>query len=506
MVSPPTPTSPAVISYDPSDLYVWAWSNTNVGTGGCGIGWKRTVVGSPTTIIDDGFLILDKHVYYPEVAFIRGNDQLFYIVLAYYRSRDYHDIGISGHFYDIYRWDATGITPVSVNVPLSSETAPRRISIDAHLRYGLIMAWETSEGIKVKAITTGSAVLDIGPVVSVTSAPTGIDPDVAFAHEGESSDQLIVRLLYCVPGGGGTATYTVAWRKFYDLFGGGVPFITEYTNPLIYTPSSHMTGNVMHHIDCPDHSTLKRWAFTWYNPTLDRVELFNFNPGTSLVVNSNLTAPYFAAADWDFGSNTLAYDEQIDQIHVGFFAYKSGSSSSLMPTGFAAVTYTETGAKIGVPNEYKVIQNNPYTPWGSSISFSKQNDATSQVFISYPARIGSSSVAEVRHKHAMLPTVYSNMSATIDIDEQTGFTAYVVPNPIGDQFELRVKGDLFYQYDAVLTDISGKTISNCSGRLTEVSSRLSFETRTLPAGMYFINLTQHRGSELQKTQIKIVKN
>ncbi|MBX9448788.1 MAG: T9SS type A sorting domain-containing protein [Taibaiella sp.] len=502
-----TPTSPAVISYDPSDLYVWAWSNTNVGTGGCGIGWKRTVIGDPTNIVDDGFLVLDKHVYYPEVAFIRGNDQLFYIVLAYYRSRDYHDIGVSGHFYDIYRWESTGITPVSVNVPLSSEIAPRRISIDAHLNYGLVMAWETSEGLRVKAMQSGGINLTIGPILPVTSAPTGLDPDVAFSHEGSSPDDLHVRLLYCVPSLGTTAEYTISWRNFYDLFTGtGVAFFLDYFTTLNYTPSSHFTGNVMHHLDCPDHSLLKRWAFTYYNSFLDRVQLFNWNPGTSSVLNTDITGAYFTAADWSFGSNTLAYDKETNLIHVGFFAYKSPSSTSLMPTGFAAVTYFETGTKLGVPNEFKVINNTPYTPWGSSISFSKQNDNTNQVFISYPARIGVSSVAEVRHKHAMVPTAYGNMSAGVNIDEQTGFTAQVVPNPIGEQFELRVKGDLFYQYDAVLTDISGKTISNCSGRLTEISSQLSFETRALPAGMYFINLTQYKGSDVQRTQIKLVKN
>lgn len=452
-------------------------------------------------------MVLDKHVYYPEVAFIRGNDQLFYIVLAYYRSRDYHDIGVSGHFYDIYRWESTGITPVSVNVPLSSEIAPRRISIDAHLNYGLAMAWETSEGLRVKAMQSGGINLTIGPTLMVTSAPTGLDPDVAFSHEGESSENLHVRLLYCVPAGGTLAAYTISWRKFYDLFTGtGIAFFTDYFTLRPYTPSSHFTGNVMHHLDCPDHSTLKRWAFTYYNPTLDRVELFSWNPGTSSVVNTDITGAFFTVADWTFGSNTLAYDRQIDQIHVGFFAYKSPSSTSLMPTGFAAVTYKETGAKVGIANQYKVINNTPYTPWGSSISFSKQNDNTSQVFISYPARIGVSSVAEVRHKHAMLPIAYGNMSAGVNIDEQIGFTAQVVPNPIGEQFELRVKEDFFYQYDAVLTDISGKTISHCSGRLSEISSRLSFETRALPAGMYFINLTQHKGIEVQKTQIKIVKN
>ncbi len=78
----------------------------------------------------------------------------------------------------------------------------------------------------------------------------------------------------------------------------------------------------------------------------------------------------------------------------------------------------------------------------------------------------------------------------------------IYPNPFSNQTIFKIKGDLDFNYDLVLTDITGR---NYRSYLNQLDSEILIEKGNLPKGIYFLNLYESESSTFLVSQKLIVK-
>jgi hypothetical protein len=95
---------------------------------------------------------------------------------------------------------------------------------------------------------------------------------------------------------------------------------------------------------------------------------------------------------------------------------------------------------------------------------------------------------------SFLPTNVDEVK-TVDVAVQ------VYPNPFEKGFSVTVKDDNGSTlYDAVLTDIQGRTILHCNGNLTAINNRLE-NPGNLAAGIYSLSLLSQDGTIKRNIQL-----
>jgi len=487
-----------------NDLYVWAWGGINLSYAtGSGIGWKRSLPGNPSVIVDDGYINFDKVVFDPEIAFIQHHDQIF-VYVAYYVTRSYFGLGSNGHYYDVYRWDSGTLTPISVENLLSGEINYGRISIDALDLNSLAMTWETANGIYAKAFKSSPTGIIESPskFLSYPGPFPNKAPDVAFFKH---SDRIYTRLLFVSPLSDITreANYVTGYCLFDDFFTATTTFGVTGIDilPNEFHPNWGLDG-LYHQIDCPDNVNdgINRYAISYYNYMDNKPYVRIKSPTLGVFpVSFDLIdiAPFSPFPNRKIGSTAVAYDPNPSIIHVGFHM-----NDYFIPanSNFLAVTYTDAGVKVGSALDYKAIANPPYN-FGETqpLAFSKQNSRSSQVFTSYHKKIPVPyTLSEVLHKHALSPASYSTFSdfKSLNHNSSLHFDLYPNPSSVGTQIKLLEFNDGVLNLSC--SDLSGQVLFTINGQLELINSQLLNEVSKLISGQYIITLSQGKSQFSQK--------
>lgn len=482
-----------------NDLYVWSWTSMNVpsNTPACGIGWKRTQAGHPDSVIDDGCIFLNKYISSPEIAFIKVEGEIW-VFLAYYQSNLYQFGGTSGHKYDIYRWDSDTLSIIDTGIVLSNSQIHTRISIDAHRLYAIGMTWEYMENIYVKTFDSRADTLSVGASQLVRNAATGLSPDIAFSHP---LGNLLVRILYGQESAiiSGDYDYYVSHYNFDSLMlppSFPIHFIRDDSfHATTFYPAANGLDIMGHQLDCSDHASDDTWAYSYYDGDENKIKVRLYNGAIPDTVDIDVSAPYFLTLDdWIFGSHSLAYDKDYRKVHVGFHATKypsTGSPSTYI--NYYAATYRNDGTKIGtLPTEFKEIANTPYRPFTiPALTFSKQNDAGSQIFTSYNGFKPGIAIdsAGIIHKHALIPTVDSHFKNWIPLSKSEQLLVYPNPVQLGiSKISLPISWYNYTQLNIRILSTSGIVILNTTVNPQTVNSIYQKELERLGSGVYIIML------------------
>lgn len=144
-----------------------------------GIAWRR--INASGSLINEDYIVVN---YASDIDAVIYEDGGTYFVLAAY----YYDDGdptLKGHYYDIYKWDVSGLLPVSTMNYLSSSPIFGRINVDATIS-GLAITWcEPGTGIFVKAGSLPGA--SFGNTVLLPGTTNNVDPDICIRRGGGGS-------------------------------------------------------------------------------------------------------------------------------------------------------------------------------------------------------------------------------------------------------------------------------------------------------------------------------
>lgn len=462
----------------PNNLYLYSWNAPWAGTTFAGIGWCRRNT-TDATVIQQGYMPLSSDIADLEVGFIIVRSDV-YVVSTYYK------FSTGRHMMDIYRWDATTLTPFSMGNILSTSTYGR-ISLDVHDLNTVAITWNDTSGLHVKIISGGAA-LTVGGTITITNVPANsVIPDIAMSHPTSSS--VMVRIAFVNAANG---DIHVMRRNLPAILASGatITFVPEDINAAAYpgvTPVQfELTPNNLN-LDCPDHYATDNWSYVYtpsYNLILARTRTvsfsaspFNMNLNTGLTTVNNFHP-------------TIAYDRTGQTINYGWFTDYGNR-------GYVAVERTETGGFVTPSGTYKVVSN--FTSFMPGIhtatpvmAFSKQNDNSSKLYAVYPILPVSTLAIDLRTK--LVPWTATTFSAVVPghIAELTKeeSEAVISPNPFTNSIALRIAGNRGDDiYTVALTDISGKAVHQLKGNLDMVNNKLGAVSSHLSKGIYLVNVT-----------------
>ncbi len=462
----------------PNNLYLYSWNAPFAGANFAGIGWCRRNT-TDATVIQQGYMSLVSDIADLEVGFMNVRSDV-YVIATYYK------FSTGRHMMDIYRWDATTLTPFSMGNILST-SAYGRISLDIHDLNTAAITWNDGSGLHIKIITGGST-LTIGNTLTITNAPANsVIPDVAFSHPTSSS--VIVRIAF-VNAANGDIHVMRRDLPFILASGPTLTFIPEDINAGAYvgvTPIQfEYTPNNLN-LDCPDHYSADNWSYAYtpsYNVILARIRTVSFSAAPfTITLNTGLT-----------GVNnfhpTIAYDRTGQSINYGWFTDYGNR-------GYVAVERSETGAFITPSGTYKVVSN--YTSFMPGINtatpvmaFSKQNDNSSKLYAVYPILPASTLNIDLRTK--LVPWTATTFNAVVPGGvtalTESERTASLSPNPFTNNISLRIAGDNGSDiYEVTMTDISGRAVGQLKGNLDAVNNQLNNTAGRLSKGLYLLNVT-----------------
>jgi hypothetical protein len=192
----------------------------------------------------------------------------------------------------------------------------------------------------------------------------------------------------------------------------------------------------------------------------------------------------------------------VDGINYGWYC----QDGSLMGAGAYVNTTLEwdgsTFSTATPAGTYRMIDMYPaggfYEP---RIAFNRQNDRNTRFKMAYPMMVMPVGMwCDMRSKDvnwgapSFRPTNVDEVK-TVDVAVQ------VYPNPFEKGFSITVKDDNGSTlYDAVLTDIQGRTMLHCNGNLTAINNRLE-NPGNLAAGIYSLSLLSQDGTIKRNIQL-----
>lgn len=464
------------------NLYIHSW---DVGTtDNNGIAWRRTDAAG-STIMEDFVYIK----YASDIDAAIYEDGGKYFVLAAY----YFDDGnpaMKGHYYDIYVFDASGLSLISPMNALTSSGSFGRINVDVS-DYGVAIAWcVPGTGIYAKA---ASFPLSFGPDVLLPGTANRVDPDVCIRRgpggSGSGLDLQIASL---------NNTLNTLYEHsvpFFNIAGGSAAgYAQEYTQSTTginkYWPPR---------IDCPDKwSSAQRWAIS--------VTDYNYqyfwlgapaNENTAAIVMNQDWSPTPAVVSLNSTTYTtnyylpnypvVAYNENSDVVTVGWMTTQpTAMYPSVTTAKYVAMDIKDDG--FGMPSaiggSYNMISNTP----GSSpvLAFSGQNMNSSfdGLYIAFSQGTPISPNYNMMYKSR--PWGLSTFKANVKLPAQQVKDLAVSPNPFTDKLSFRApaKG----AYTVYMTGIDGRVVLEQKYSLNE-GENLSINTPEMASGTYVMNIS-----------------
>ncbi|MFA6056653.1 MAG: T9SS type A sorting domain-containing protein [Taibaiella sp.] len=455
-----------------NNLYLHSWNCAGV-TGYNGIAWSRNDL-TNTTIYDFGYIMKAGAIYDMEVGLISTTSQT-YVIASYWTN--------TGCYYDIYKWDPTGLFPSSLNNLISS--TGRNIRMDSHKSYGVALTWEDTDGIRVKVFNTGVVnTLQIGSDRLILNTANCRNPDIAFAHAGTSD--LLVRVVYVNPSGN---VYVVN-KSFNTVLGTTFPSIMFNTDDV----QNGINPDELD-IDCPDHHGEDNWSYIFRQGNVMKARLKTVSasatPFTITLGDASLsTAGNFAP--------TLAYANDGLSIYYGWY---TAFVANPFP-GYIAVERGQNGSYITSPGSYNRVANTSEFG-GPQLAFSKQNDQSPSLFAAYAMSLGSPGY-EIRSK--LVPWTATsfrpgNTTGVENVAQQDIFVS-ATPSPFHQEFSINIpKDNNLSIYSIAIIDLSGRIVRKLNGNLSTINAGLKGIGSEMLPGIYIVDI---HAKGVNKT-IKVIK-
>ncbi|MBZ0100188.1 MAG: T9SS type A sorting domain-containing protein [Taibaiella sp.] len=463
------------------DIVVSAWDEPSAGGA---VAWRRLQNGNPSIINAQGIIPYGSGFRDLEVGYLLVNG-VFRIFVAYHKAG-------SGHYMDIY--DLTGLGPVLLTtVPLSSQAQYSRISMDSHKLYGVAVTWEEGARIRTVVAWDNSGVIGISPVTTFIHPVGMFNPDVAFSHY---TGPLLCEYVY----------YDPANNRFYQTSFDFWTMAGFVVNTAVFPTVQDIdvvAGPSIANIDCPDHSSISRWAYTYSVGGSDvyariqeggGVTTINITDGSMGIaaINSALNLHPFLAYSAAGGGNSIAIAWYTNYIDPG----------TSQQAAYIAAEVTSNGGGVVSSPDYLTIPNTPIIASGTPVlSLSKGTqyaDYLYTIFPQYNYLLGTG--YEMQHKYHDWTSTWSYKGARThrcpDEERISGLahtnadaaliTAY--PNPFNDDLSLVIPADMQTENVTVtITNVTAAVVRTFSGVAAKVNQQLR-TTANLQPGLYLLQV------------------
>jgi hypothetical protein len=458
-------------------LRVHSWNCIGASTNFNGIAWRRTNMNNTATY-DLGYVSKFGDIYDLEVGIISTTNQTF-VIASYWTG--------NGCYYDIYKWDPTGLSPSSLNNLISLTGKHPRM--DSHKSYGIAITWEDTDGIRVKVFNTSVVnTLQIGDNRLIENTANCIKPDVAFAH---ATSDLLVRVAYVNPAGD---VYVVN-KSFNTILGTTFPSIAFNTDDI---QTGINPGEI--DIDCPDHPSEDNWSYIYSQGNVIRARLktvgFSAAPFTINVSDASINTVANV-------SPTIAYANDGQSIYYGW-----ATSYATTPTpGYIAVERAINGGYITPFSWYNRVTTSTTFPSGSPflhVAFSKQNDESpAGLFAAYSMHALPTDY-EMRTKIVPWPATSFRPGNTTEVENvaQQDISVSATPSPFHQEFSINIPNDNNSSiYSVAIIDLSGRIVRKLNGNLSTINAGLKGIGSEMLAGIYIVDI---HAKGVNKT-IKVIK-
>ncbi|WP_158606019.1 T9SS type A sorting domain-containing protein [Taibaiella sp. KBW10] len=485
------------------NLYIHSWDVYSSADYN-GIAWRRTD--------DNGNLINEDFInvkYATDIdAVIYEDGGAYYVLAAYYYNDG--DPNTKGHYYDIYKFDASGLLPASTMNPLSSSATFGRINVDA-TSYGLAITWcVPGVGIYTKVASLSGAAF--GPDVLMPGTATMLDPDVCIRRGGGGSGTgLDLQIVFLE----NTLTVVREYRApfFNVLAGSSAGFTEEYVafspGPKYFPPR----------IDCPDKwAGGQRWAVAmaansvsgtniteWVYAVVKNEDWPGVYPSWTSPTTVNVSYVNYTSPMWPEPCDpVIAYNTDVDKVTVGWM---SQQNTSVIPgtndKKYLAMDVKDDGtaAPAPIPGSYNMISN---VPGGNEavLAFSGQNENSyfDGLYIAFAHFHPSFPNYSMYYKSR--PWSLSTFKGIVDLptDKNKGMQFTISPNPFEHtlSFQAPAKGN----YTISLMGIGGSVVYEQKCILNEAQT-YQFNTPEIASGTYVMKVSSPENN-IDYTQ-KLVK-
>jgi hypothetical protein len=487
-------------------LFAYSWSNQSHSY----LAWRRADPNSNTTF-DEGYLSLPSYRSIDVGIYKHDDDDApAFVIIAYY------DENNPGHFYRIYEFTPTGLSPIGGPQQLSSSPTFGRISLDVHRTIELGIVWEDNSTNSLRVsyghFTNGNTFV-VDPPRQINNTANATFPHMAVC---------------CAPGGSGTGIKVVYYDQvnsnirvisssFSNIISasGTVNFGTEDVAPPMYPTFDPHTLR----IDCPEHYTEDNWSYVYHGYGSAFTQEY-----IACRVNTNTFYNSYELSGGLFGGNfplynillnpTLTYSNDGNSIYYGWHYGDNniGNPNTTNPgaSGWRVVVNLRED---GVPFEQNYqcvtdplllgvdyLADSHYPP----VAFSRKAIDNSNMFIAYPVFNPTNGDHHIATKLIPWGQNHFRPENNTDIHKQeTSKTAlHITPNPFTSNFNISsVAGNKKEQYQATLSNISGTVIYKKTGNLDEINKSAAPYLEKLPAGIYLLNIN----STNNKQTFKMVK-
>lgn len=449
-----------------------------------GIAWQVTDV--------NGFTINEDFIYIKYAqdidAVIYEDGGAYFVLAAYYF--DENNPATKGHYYDIYKYDISGLNPVSQLNPLSSSANFGSINVDATV-YGLAITWSVpGAGIFVKTADLPGA--GFGADVLLPGTNNMTEPDVCIRRGGGGSGTgLDLQLAFL-----DNAQTTVYESRvpFYDvLSGSSTGFTFEYA-----TSAGGGSRFGTPRIDCPDKwGGQQRWAMTFaeynYNPltniTAERINAVIRNEDWTSGPNTNLiglnTASY--SNNWYQPNRpVIAYNNQQNEIVVGWMTMQS---TALIPATntvkYVAMDLQDDGTTMPsiIPGSFNMISNVGCDAM-PVLAFSGQDIQSNfdGLHIAFSEYVPFAPFYNMKYKNRKwgLSTFKDDVKMPVIPNME------VSPNPFTNTLSFVAPGEGNYTIN--VTGVDGRVVYTHKEKLT-AGQRFQVNTQSMTAGNYMMHIT-----------------
>ncbi len=440
-----------------------------------------------------------------EPAVVKENNET-YVIVAYYSCSNSGWAG-SGHYYNIYKWEPTGLVLQSIN---QLSTLPRytRISIDAFKSYALAITWGELDGIKIKTWHR-----DYASPWSQTFTIAGTYgcevPDVSLSG---IPGALLVRVAYLQ-----ATTLTVCHQAISVVQTAGGPTIpfnpdNSWATSYYYIPgTTYMQyGNykcdfarTYFHLASPLQANSNGTWTCVYNDQSGNINArisYNGLPNTVNITGLfTIPAPYNTYRK-EFPTLSYKSDQFTpDAIYFGFnvrnngpndqyFAVKTNIVGSPVVGGFMQVSNPAVSTAIG---------------YFSGIAFPKFTLLNPELFVTFTGQQTAfpGGTHLITKKIPWPDNHFKPTGIEEHADSRNVLSAY--PNPFREHFTFGGNMDLNKKYSINITDITGRNVLHVMRTLQSMNQDAS-AYRSLHPGIFLVEIRSENDAAVHQT-IKLVK-
>ncbi|RYD97142.1 MAG: T9SS type A sorting domain-containing protein [Sphingobacteriales bacterium] len=479
------------------NLYIHSW-DVYASYDNNGIAWRRTDAAG--NLIAEDHIILNYAEDIDAVIYSEGSD--FFVLAAYYYRNNI--TGVLGHYYDIYRFEAGGLMPVSTMNFLSASPAFGRINVDASY-FGLAIIWcVPGTGIYTKVADLGSG-SGFGPDVLLPGTANNVDPDICIRRGyGGSNTGADLQMAFLE----NNLTVAREYRiPFFNVLAGATSgYVQEMTassvGPKYFPPR----------IDCPDRwGTGQKWVMVlgaqdisggtvteWVSAMVKNEDWPGVPPTYTYPTPVDISYATYPYQGWPEPIDpVVTYDKSGEVITVGWISQQSTSVLPGYNKKYLAKDIRDDGsaAPAVIPGSFNMISNAPASGEavlafsgenlnsdfdGLYIAFSKNHPAFPNYCMNYKSRpFGMSTFKD---------------NASIKLDTDQSFT--VAPNPFANQ--LSFVAPAAGNYTISITSVDGRTVYThkdilSSGQLFQVN------TQGMASGTYLMHIISQE-NDIKKTE------